>query len=141
MASVLVTTVTLKYQSNTPSGSDRVTVTAGTAARFICTASFSRPQAKIDWYIDDDDTPKQSSTSPTFDLTATEADHNKRIYCKAYNDIQTESQGVLSERPVLYVQGKKNGKQYLIIYLQFLLYNIWTDLKVNPDLTAAEFTV
>ena len=108
LALVLVTTVTLKYQSNTPSSSDRVTVTAGTAATFTCTASFSRPQAKIDWYIDGDNTPKQSSTSPTFDLTATEADHNRRIYCKAYNNIQTEAHGILSEKPMIYVQGKKD---------------------------------
>ena len=108
LAPVLVTTVTLKYHSNTPSSSDRVTVTAGTATRFTCTASFSRPQATIDWYIEGYDTPKQSSTSPTFDLFATEADHNRRIYCKAYNNIQTEAHGVLSEKPVLYVQGKKD---------------------------------
>ena len=108
LAQVLVTSVTLKYQGNTPSTGDTVTVTAGSVATFICMTSFSRPQSKIDWYIDGDDTPKQSSTSSTFDLTATEANHNRRIYCKAYNDIQTEPHGVLSEKPMLYVQGKKS---------------------------------
>ena len=106
-----MTTVTLKYPGNTPSTGDTVTVTAGRAARFTCTTSFSRPVATIDWYIEGDNTPKQRSTSPTYDLNATDADHNRRIYCKAYINIQTEAQGILSQTPKLYVQGKKNWYQ------------------------------
>ena len=107
-----MTSVILKYQGNPPSSSDIVTITAGTAATFTCTTSFSRPQAKIDWYIkgiqDNPGTLKQSSTSTTYDFIATNADHNKRIYCKAYNEIQTEAHGILSENPMIYVQGKKD---------------------------------
>ena len=100
----------MKYQGNTPSTVDTVTVTAGRAAAFTCITSTSRPQATIDWYIQGSHSTlrKQRSTSSTYDLNATDADHSKRIYCKAYN-IQTEAQGVLSEKPMLYVQGKKSG--------------------------------
>ena len=102
---------TLKYQGNTPSTVETVTVTAGRAATFTCNTSTSRPQATIDWYIQGSySTLKQRSTSPIYDLNATDADHNKSIYCKAYtgNNIQSEAQGILSESPKLNVQGKKN---------------------------------
>ena len=103
-----MSSVTLKYQGNTPSTGDTVTVTAEKAATFTCIPSTSRPQATIDWYIQDiHGTIKVSSDSSTYDLTATDADHNKKIYCNAYNNI-TEDQGILSEKPILYVQGKKD---------------------------------
>ena len=107
-----MTTVTLNYQGNIPSTGDTVTVTAGRAAKFTCTTSFSRPQATIDWYIKVDHNIhaalKQSSTSPTYHLMATDADHNKRIYCKTYNNVAV-AQGIVSEKPMLYVQGRKTG--------------------------------
>ena len=107
--SVKVSSVTLKYQGNTPSTGDIVTVTAGRAATFTCIPSTSRPQATIDWYIQDiHGTTKVKSGSATYDLTATDVDHNKRIYCKAYNNV-IGAQEILSEKPFLYVQGKNTG--------------------------------
>ena len=103
-----MTSVTLAYQGNTPSTGDTVPVTAGRAVTFTCIPSTSRPQATIDWYIQDIyGTIKVRSGSSTYVLTATDADHNKKIYCKAYNKV-TEAQGILSEKPILYVQGKKD---------------------------------
>ena len=109
LVSVKVSSVELKYQGNTPSTGDTVAVTAGRAATFACITSTSRPQATIDWYIQDTHgTIKLSSGSSTYDLTATDADHNRWIYCKAYNNI-IGAQEILSEKPMLYVRGKKSG--------------------------------
>ena len=87
---------------------DEVEVDKGVPTTFGCNIipSTSRPSPTVIWYIGS--TVKQQSTSTTYTVTASEADHNKEIYCKAYN-IQPESQAVVSYKPKLYVRG--NGKR------------------------------
>ena len=63
----------------------------------------SRPAPTVTWYIGTD--VKQNSTSTSYQVTATETDNGKMIYCKAYN-LQSESQAVESTRPKLLVRGK-----------------------------------
>ena len=65
--------------------------------------STSRPPPTVIWYIGS--TVKQQSTSTSYTVTSSEADHDKIIYCKAYN-LQPEKQAVESTRPKLYVRGK-----------------------------------
>ena len=65
--------------------------------------STSRPPPTVIWYIGAD--VKQTSTSTSYTVTASEADHDKIFYCKAYNQ-QPESQAVESAKPKLYVRGK-----------------------------------
>ena len=68
--------------------------------------STSRPPPTVIWYIGTD--VKQTSTSTIYLVTAYEYEHNKEIYCKAYN-LQPESQAVESVKPKLYVRGNDNS--------------------------------
>ena len=71
----------------------------------------SRPSPTVTWYIGS--TVIQNSTSTSYTVTATESDHNKEIYCKAYN-LQPEDQAVESGRPKLFVRG--NVKRFKIFH-------------------------
>ena len=101
-----MTSVTLKYGKNTPSTGDTLNFTAGKSEPLTCTPSFCRPEATIDWYIGNNF--KQSSASTTYSLNAVNADHNKPIYCKGYNNVTSASEIPVSYKPVLYVRGKNH---------------------------------
>ena len=101
-----MTSVTLMYQSNTPSTGDILTFTAGTPKLLTCTTNFCRPEATIDWTIGNKT--KQSSSSTTYSLNAVNADHNKPIYCKGYNNVTLDTERPVSNKPVLYVRGKNH---------------------------------
>ena len=64
--------------------------------------SSRKPAPTIVWYIGS--SVKQSSTSTTYTFTSSETDHDKIIYCKAYN-VQSASEAVESAKPKLYVRG------------------------------------
>ena len=100
-----VTSVELQRNGNTIN-TDKVEVNIGALSipPFDCiiTPSNSRPDPTVIWYIGL--VKKQQSTSTSFSVTASETDHNKTIYCKAYN-LQPESQAVESSKPKLYVRG------------------------------------
>ena len=85
-----------------------VEVDIGVPTQFGCKIipSTSRPDPTVIWYIGS--TIKQQSTSTNYTVRASESDHNKIIYCKAFN-LQPESQAVESSKPKLYVRG--NGKR------------------------------
>ena len=99
----MVYSVTLVYENNEPGTGEIIYVTAGTNAVMTCTPGTSRPAPTIVWYIGT--TIKQTSPNTVFNLNAVDADHDKAIYCKAYN-LQGLTQAVFSSRPKLYVQGK-----------------------------------
>ena len=88
--------------------SDKVEVDKGVPTSLGCNIipSTSRPSPTVIWYIGTD--VKQTSTSTSYIVTASESDHNKEIYCKAYN-LQPESQAVESVKPKLYVRGNDNS--------------------------------
>ena len=90
---------------------DTVEVDFGEPRTFRCKIipSTSRPDPIVTWYIGTD--VKQNSTSNTYTVTASETDHDQRIYCKAYN-LQPESQAVLSVKPKLYVRGNVKRFKY-----------------------------
>ena len=94
------------YQGITPPAGDILTFTAGTPKPLTCTPSFCRPEATIDWYIGNKT--KQSSSSTTFSLNAVNADHNKPIYCIGYNDVTSDTESPVSNKPVLFVRGKNH---------------------------------
>ena len=102
---VQVSTVTLKHNNQQLVTGGQLEVTAGFPERLICEPGHSRPAPTIDWYIKDDTNRKQRSTVSTYDLDANNVDHDKVIYCKAYN-LQEASNGVVSTKPRLYVRGK-----------------------------------
>ena len=100
-----VTSVELQKNGNTIN-TDRVEVDIGvpTIPPFGCNIipSTSRPPPTVIWYIGTN--VKQTSTSISYTVTATETDHDKIIYCKAYN--RPWNQAVESAKPKLYVRGK-----------------------------------
>ena len=63
--------------------------------------SSRKPAPTIVWYIGSF---KQSSTNTTYTFTPSETDHDKIIYCEAYN-VQSASEAVESAKPKLYVRG------------------------------------
>ena len=82
-----------------------VEVDIGVPTQFGCKIipSTSRPVPTVIWYIGSD--VKQQTTSTSYTVRASEADNDKIIYCKAYNQ-QPESQSVDSAKPKLLVRGK-----------------------------------
>ena len=84
--------------------SGTVTVDIGVPTTLVCNIipSTSRPPPTVTWYIGS--TVRQNSTSTSHTVIASETDHYKETYCKAYN-LQPESQAVESQKPKLYVQG------------------------------------
>ena len=83
-----------------------VEVDIGVPTTFECNIipSTSRPPPTVIWYIGTD-VKQRSTTSTTYTVTASETDHNKIFYCKAYN-LQPERHAVESTKPMLYVRGK-----------------------------------
>lgn len=108
---VQVTNVTLIYgNSEAP---PTVQVARNTSIPFSCTTSVSRPTATIVWYIGTEEK-QRSSSSSIFIFTPQNSDHDKQIFCKAFN-IQQENKAVSSNKAKLYVQGKyliKKGTVY-----------------------------
>ena len=86
-----------------------VEVDEGVPTKLVCNIlpSTSRPAPTVIWYIGPDI--KQQSTNTNYTVTASEADHDKSIYCKSYN-LQPESQAVESARSKLLVRGKVEKK-------------------------------
>ena len=97
--------MTLKHNNNQLTTGEILEVTAGSPETLKCEPGDSRPAPTIDWYIKDDTNRKQRSTITTYELNASNEDHDQEIYCKAYN-LQEESLGILSTKPKLYVRGK-----------------------------------
>ena len=100
-----VTGVELQKNGNTIN-TDRVEVNIGVPSipPFECNIipSTSRPSPTVIWYIGSTD--RQNSTSTSYSITASETDHDKIFYCKAYN--QPWNQPVESAKPKLFVRGK-----------------------------------
>ena len=117
-----VTSVQLQKNDNTIN-TDTVELDADVPTRFECNVipSTSRPPPTVIWYIGS--TVQQNSTNTSYTVTATETDHDKIIYCKAYN-LQPESQAVESVKPKLYVRG--NVKRYIIFKFMKFLYLMHT---------------
>ena len=111
--SVQVTGVELQKNGVTIS-SDTVEVNKGVPTEiFGCNIipSTSLPPPTVIWYIGSAKK-QESTTSTSYIVTALEADHDQRIYCKAYN-LQPEGQAVESSKPKLYVRGNfKTLKQF-----------------------------
>ena len=102
--------------------SDNVEVNIGVPTTLGCKVipSTSRPSPTVTWYIGTD--VQQNSTSTSYIVTASETDHNKEIYCKAYN-LQPESQAVESQKPKLYVRGNvKRFKRFQFMRFRYLLH-------------------
>ena len=101
-----VTSVELQKNGNTINTGSRVEVDIGvpTIPPFGCNIipSTSRPPPTVIWYIGS--TVKQNSTSTSYTVRASEADHDRIFYCKAYN--RPWNQPVESTKPKLYVRGK-----------------------------------
>ncbi|KAK3592280.1 hypothetical protein CHS0354_034048 [Potamilus streckersoni] len=68
-------------QQNNENTTDSLTVTSGDSLTLTCVTPPSRPASTIDWYIGSER--KGSGASLTF--TPSNEDHNKAIYCLAYN--------------------------------------------------------
>jgi hypothetical protein len=98
--SVQVSNATLKNGTSTVTG--QLHVISGISKTLTCDTGVSRPAATIVWYFGTQE--KQRSTSSTFSLNPQTIDHNKTVYCKAFN-IQPESQAVVSYKSILFVQG------------------------------------
>ena len=108
-----VTSVELQ-KNGVPINTDKVEVNIGVPTPFVCNIipSISRPPPTVIWYIGL--TVRQNSTSTSYTVTASEADHDQIIYCKAYN-LQPENQAVESVKPKLYVRG--NVKKFKTIQI------------------------
>ena len=79
--------------------------------------STSRPDPTVIWYIGS--TVKQNSTNTSYTVTASETDHDKIIYCKAYN--RPWNQPVVSLKPKLLVRGKVE-KMYRTTNEKYVLF-------------------
>ena len=122
--SVKVSRVELQKNGNTIN-TDTVEVDKGVSTPLGCKIlpSTSRPPPTVIWYIGSEN--KQQSPSTSYSVTASESDHNKEIYCKAYN-LQPEHQAVVSSKPKLYVRGNvKRFKIYISVYEVSVLIALW----------------
>lgn len=81
-----------------------IQVTSGVSKTLTCTTSVSRPLATIVWYIGTVEK-QRSNITFTLNFIPQNSDHDKQIFCKAFN-VQQESQAVSSNTATLYVQGK-----------------------------------
>ena len=130
--SVQVTSVELQMNGVTIN-TDTVEVDFGEPRTFGCKIipSTSRPDPTVIWYIGTD-VKQQSTTSTSYTVTATETDHDKRIYCKAYN-LQQESQAVVSAKPKLYVRGNvKRFKIFQFMRFRYLMHTGDQQHACNP---------
>ena len=84
------------------SGPLEVNVSESTTLTCIVLPSTSKPAPTIVWYIGS--SVKQSSTSTTYTFTPSKTDHDKIIYCEAYN-LQSASEAKESAKPKLFVRG------------------------------------
>ena len=101
---------------------DTVEVDIGAPTTLGCNIkpSTSRPPPTVIWYIGS--IIRQQSTSTSYMVIASESNHNKEIYCKAYN-LQPESQAVESSKPKLYVRGNvKRFKTFQFMRFRYLLH-------------------
>ena len=108
---MLVTNVELQKNGNTIN-TDNVEVNIGIPTTFRCNIipSTSQPPPTVIWSIGS--IVRQTSTSTSYTVTASEADHDQIIYCKA-NNLQPRNQAVESSKPKLYVRGNvKSLKQF-----------------------------
>ncbi|XP_045209522.2 uncharacterized protein LOC123561312 isoform X1 [Mercenaria mercenaria] len=96
---VRVTSITLKTGTSTPS--DPLKVVSGTSTTLTCITSVSRPVATVVWYLGTEEK-QRSNTGSSFTFIPHNNDHNKQIYCKAFN-LQPEKDAVSSNKATLYV--------------------------------------
>ena len=118
-----VTSAELQKNGNTIN-TDKVEVDIGvpTNPPFGCNIlpSTSRPPPTVIWYIGS--TVKQkSSTSTSYTVRASETDHDRIFYCKAYN--RPWNQPVESTKPKLYVRGKVE-KIYRSMHVKYVLLSL-----------------
>ncbi|XP_060569151.1 limbic system-associated membrane protein-like [Ruditapes philippinarum] len=106
---VQVTGSTLKNGADTVSG--QLQVVSGVSKTLTCETSVSRPAATIVWYIGNQE--KQRSNSTAFTFNPQNNDHNKQVYCKAFNT-QPESQAAISYKSTLFVQERATVKSFYI---------------------------
>ena len=109
--------------------SDKVEVNKGVPTTLGCNIipSTSRPPPTVIWYIGS--SVKQTSASTNYTVTATETDHDKIFYCKAYN--RPWNQPVESAKPKLLVRGKVEINIYrraivksVLVSLQILIFKM-----------------
>jgi hypothetical protein len=113
--SVRVSNATLKEGTSTVT--EQLQVIRGFSKTLTCDTSVSRPAATIVWYIGTQE--KHRSTFSTFSFSPQTTDHNKTVYCKAFN-IQPENQAVVSYKSILFVQGSLIYRMFLKMKFFFL---------------------
>ena len=125
-----VTRVELQKNGNTIN-TDTVEVDKGVSTGpFRCKLlpSTSRPPPTVIWYIGS--TVQKNSTSTSYTVTATETDHDKIIYCEAYN--RPWNQPVESAKPKLLVRGKVE-KIYRTEHEKYVLFSLHLSVGlINP---------
>ncbi|XP_053409330.1 uncharacterized protein LOC123561312 isoform X2 [Mercenaria mercenaria] len=121
---VRVTSITLKTGTSTPS--DPLKVVSGTSTTLTCITSVSRPVATVVWYLGTEEK-QRSNTGSSFTFIPHNNDHNKQIYCKAFN-LQPEKDAVSSNKATLYVLGSPRPRRQI-------LRNITSPLYVPVTLT------
>ncbi|XP_060602314.1 hemicentin-1-like [Ruditapes philippinarum] len=134
---VKVANVTLKDGNTEPSGT--LVVTKGVSKTLTCTASESRPTAKIIWYIGDDYKKSEIVTLSTFTFTPVISDHNKQVYCKTS---QSGNPDVFSNRITLYVKGCdflyipiRHGTYSFLFFLKDGVVVFFSVLATTPKIT------
>lgn len=105
-----------------PASDSNVEVEEGQTQNFTCTTSASRPVSLIQWYIGTQNvthlaqphTPKQNRSklisSSTLVYTGNDSDHNKVIYCEAYNIYGRDK--VNTTKKSIYILSKLNYFYY-----------------------------
>ena len=118
---MLVTSAQLQKNGVTiNSGSLEVNVSVQTTLTCKVLPSNSKPAPTIVWYIGS--LKKQELTSTSYTYTPSATDHDKIIYCEAYN-LQTANNAVESAKPKLYVRGN--------VY-QFLSHDVESGSDITP---------
>ncbi|XP_060551552.1 limbic system-associated membrane protein-like, partial [Ruditapes philippinarum] len=125
-----VTGSILKVGSSTVSG--QLHVVSGVNKTLTCETSVSRPAATIVWYIGTQE--RQRSHSIVFIFNPQNSDHNKQVYCKAFNT-QPESQAVISYKSTLFVQERATVKSFYIGQNESQTVATFEEHDVNIPLT------
>lgn len=115
----------------TPYGADNVVaVVEQTTQNFTCTTNLNRPNASIYWYVGGLDLTVQSQqhteqqsgdmflTSSNLLYTGKDEDHNKTVYCEAFNIAGRPN--IRSWYKYIYIQGKFNRSLILFLHLTIL---------------------